>query len=151
MPEFSYCGDGFCRYLEPGFPTKDCLFERTTPDKELSLAISYYVTQLAKEVGVSVHVGPIFSIDSILSEFSKLDYLINVLGCIGIEMETAAVFKAASMVGVRAAALFSVSDVPIRSKTIYAGRSQEEKNYRKEIRSQVLAKSLLECLHSLDI
>ncbi len=146
MPEFSYSGDGFSRYLEQDFPVKDCFLEKLTPNKALSLAVSCSVSSLANEAGVAVHTGPVFSTDSILSQFCKLDYFVNDLGCIGIEMETAAVFKAASIVGIQAAALFSVSDVPVRNKTLYSGRSQEEQNYRKETRSKVLAKALLNCL-----
>jgi purine-nucleoside phosphorylase len=63
-------------------------------------------------------------------------------------METAAVFKAARLAGIRAAALFSVSDVPVNNQTIFAGRSPAEQDYRKEIRSKVLVKALLDCLQS---
>ena len=146
LPEFTYSGDGFSRYLEPDFPATDCILERIAPDETLSLAVSRSVTLLAEEAGVAVHTGPVFSTDSILAQFRKLDYIANELGCIGIEMETAAVFKAARMVGIQAAALFSVSDVPVSSKSLYAGRSQEEVDYRKEIRSKVLAKALLNSL-----
>ena len=61
-------------------------------------------------------------------------------------METAAAFKAARMVGIPAAALFSVSDVPVKNQSLFSGRPEAEKDYRKEIRSQVLAKALLDCL-----
>jgi len=146
MPEFSYAGDGFCRYLQPGSPTKDCFLERNTPDERLSAALSRATNPLAHQAGVTVHTGPVFSIDTILAQFSILDEIANQLGCIGIEMETAAVFKAARLAGMRAAALFSVSDVPVKNQTLFAGRLQEEKDHRQEIRSKVLAKALLDCL-----
>ena len=63
-------------------------------------------------------------------------------------METAAVFKAARLVGIQAAALFSVSDVPIRNQTLYGGRPETEKEQRKEIRQKVLAKALLEAIRT---
>ena len=147
MPAFSYSGDGFCRYLQPGFPTGDCFLERIAPDEVLSLALSRAATPLAAEAGTTIHSGPVFCIDSILAQFGRLDYLVTELGCIGIEMETAAVFKAARLVGIQAAALFSVSDVPVRRQTLYAGRSREEKEHRKETRSRILAKALLDCLY----
>lgn len=145
LPEFSYSGDGFCRYLEPGFPTRDCFLERVVPDEPLSQAVARFAAPLAAQEGVSVYTGPVFSVDSILSQFSRLDTLASELGCIGIEMETAAVFKAARTAGMRAAALLSVSDVPVSRKSLFAGRSQEERYYRREIRRKVLARALLEC------
>jgi purine-nucleoside phosphorylase len=151
IPDFSYSGDGFCRYLEPDSPQKDCMLEMVPPDETLSLALLRSASHLAQEAGIKIHTGPIFSIDSILSQFRLLDYFSGVLGCIGIEMETAAVFKAARMVGIQAAALFSVSDVPVIKKTLYAGRLPEERNRRKDTRSRVLAKALLDCLFDLPL
>lgn len=119
LPEFSYCGDGFCRYLEPGFPMQDCFLERSVPDEALAQTVARSTVRFAWEADVPVYSGPVFCTDSILSQFSRLDTLVNELGCIGIEMETAAVFKAARMVGIQAAALFSVSDVPLRNKTLF--------------------------------
>jgi hypothetical protein len=50
------------------------------------------------------------------------------------------------MAGIRAAALFSVSDVPVKNRSLFSGRLPEEKDYRKLIRSTVLARALLDCL-----
>ncbi len=149
MPEFAYSGDGFCRYLEADAPLKDCFLERVYPDESLSLALSRSASPLAVEAGVVIHTGPIFSIDSILAQFRILDYFSEPLGSIGIEMETAAVFKAARLVGIQAAALLSVSDVPGIKKTLYAGRLPEERNRRKDIRSRVLARAVLDCLKDI--
>ncbi len=146
MPEFSYAGDGFCRYLQPGFPGEDCFLERNAPEAGLSAALARATLPLAQQAGVSVHRGPVFSIDTILAQFSILDEIANQLGCIGIEMETAAVFKAARLAGIPAAALFSISDVPVKHQSLFAGRLPAEQDQRKEIRRKVLAKALLECL-----
>jgi purine-nucleoside phosphorylase len=146
MPEFSYAGDGFCRYLQPGFPAKDCYLERNAPDEALSAALYRAALPLAQQAGVALHTGPVFSTDTILAQFSILDDIINHLGCTGIEMETAAAFKAARKTGIPAAALFSVSDLPVKNQSLFSGRSPDEKDRRKEIRSKVLAKALLDCL-----
>jgi purine-nucleoside phosphorylase len=146
VPEYSVSGDGFSRYLQPGFPTEDSFLKRIYPDKALTQALALAAAPLAQEAGVTIHTGPVFSIDTILAQFDKLDYIVDELGCIGIEMETAAVFKAARLVGIQAAALFSVSDVPVRNQSLLAGRSQVEKEYRKEIRKKVLAKALLDAI-----
>jgi purine-nucleoside phosphorylase len=146
MPGISIAGDGFCRYLQPGFPPQDCFLERNAPDEELSAALYRAVLPLAQQAGVPVHTGPVFSIDTILAQFNILDDITNTLGCIGIEMESAAAFKAARMAGIRAAALFSVSDVPVKNRSLFSDRLLEEKDYRKLIRSTVLARALLDCL-----
>ena len=146
IPEFSVSGDGFCRYLQPGFPTEDRFLERVLPDEALTLALSRSAAPLAREAGVVLHTGPVFSIDTILAQFGRLDTIVEKLGCIGIEMETAAVFKAARLVGIQATALLSVSDVPVRNKSLYAGRSEDEKENRRQIRKKVLAKILLDTI-----
>jgi len=148
IPELAIAGDGFCRYLEPGFPKPDCYLERVAPDEALSRALWQSTARIAGQAGVELHTGPVFSIDTILGQFGILHPIAEELGCVGIEMETAAVFKAARKFGLRAAALFSVSDVPILNKSLYAGRSREEQDHRKQIRRQVLAKAVLECMVS---
>jgi purine-nucleoside phosphorylase len=146
IPEYSVSGDGFCRYLQPGFPAEEHFLERIAPDEALSLTLARTTLPLAREAGVAVYTGPVFCIDTILAQFDKLDYIVGKLGCIGIEMETAAAFKAARLAGIQAAALFSVSDVSVRNQSLFSGRSQEDKEYRREIRKKVLAKALLDAL-----
>ncbi len=148
LAEYSVSGDGYCRYLEADPSARDCFLDRTYPDETLSQALARSLAPLAQEAGVSVHTGPIFCIDTILAQFSRLEFIAKDLGCAGIEMETAAVFKAARLVGIQAAPLFSISDVPVIKKSLYSGRSEEEKEARREIRSKVLARALLECLMS---
>lgn len=149
MPELSISGDGFCRYLQPGPLTRDSFAEKCLPDEPLASTLALRAVQLANDGGVALHAGPVFSTDTILAQFSRLDYIAQDLGCIGIEMETAAVFKAARMVGIRAAALLSVSDLPIIGKSLFAGRPDEERQRRRETRQQILAKALLDCLAAL--
>jgi purine-nucleoside phosphorylase len=145
IPEFSYSGDGYCRYLEPEAPEKDCMLEKVRPTQSLSSTLLHLAVERAEEAGVKVHQGPVFSIDTILSQFRLLDYFSGELGCVGIEMETAAVFKAARVVGIQCAALLSVSDVPVNKQTLLEGRSLQEQDHRKEIRSKVLTGILLDC------
>jgi len=149
LPEFSYAGDGFCRYLEPGFPKKDCFLEHTMPDQALAETLKRVAAPLAQAAGVAIHTGPVFSIDSILAQFNSLGRIAGSSGCAAIEMESAATFKAAHMVGIQAAALLSVSDAPIKKQTLYAGRSEAEKGYRRETRRNVLAKALLDTFIAL--
>jgi purine-nucleoside phosphorylase len=146
LPLVSLAGDGFCRYLQPGFPLDDTFLEKVEPNAELSAALEHVTAGLAREGQTALHRGPVYCTDSILGQFGKLDYIQDELGCVGIEMESAAVFKAARLVGIQAAALMSLSDVPARRQTLFAGRSKEEREHRDGTRSLILAKALLDCL-----
>jgi purine-nucleoside phosphorylase len=146
IPRYSLAGDGFCRYLQPGLPLEDCFLEQVSPDAELSTALERTAEGLVREGQAALHRGPVYCTDSILAQFGKLDWIQNELRCVGIEMESAAVFKAARLVGIQAAALMSLSDVPANKQTLFAGRSTEERQHRDVTRSQILAKALLDCL-----
>ncbi len=148
VPDFAFSGDGFCRYLQPGPLTQDCFLEKCAPDEALTGALARRAALLAKSGGITLHTGPVFSSDTILAQFSRLGYISTELGCAGIEMETAAVFKAARSVGIRAAALLSISDVPVVGKSLFAGRPPAEREHRRETRKKILAKALLDCLHT---
>ena len=146
IPTVSLAGDGFCRYLQAGFPQEDSFLEPVSPDSALSQAVANAARALIEGREMSLHSGPVYSTDSILAQFSWLEPMVAKLGCIGIEMETAAVFKAARRVGIRAAALLSVSDLPFNKQTLYAGRSQAEKEHVRNTRKEILAKAILDCL-----
>ena len=60
---------------------------------------------MCAEAGVVLNKGMVFSTDTIVAQFHHLDSLTTRFDCIGIEMETSAVFNAARLVGIRAAAL----------------------------------------------
>ena len=68
MPGISIAGDGFCRYLQPDFPPQDCYLERNAPDEALSAALYRATLPLAQQAGVTLHTGPVFSIDTILAQ-----------------------------------------------------------------------------------
>ena len=91
-----------------------------------------------------MHVGPVFSIDTILGQFFRQGYLVDELNCIGIEMETSATFNAARLVGIQAAALLQVSDVPVSGKSLFSARTTEENNRRRFIRRTILPEIILD-------
>jgi purine-nucleoside phosphorylase len=64
--------------------------------------------------------------------------------CIGIEMETSSVFGAAKLVGIRASALLQISDVIPANKSLFSGRTREDKERRNFIRERTLAKVILD-------
>ena len=90
--------------------------------------------------------GAVFSTDSILAQFFRLDALMDELNCAAIEMETAAVFQAARLVGIRAAALLQISDLPRQGKSLLAGRTETDMQRRRSIRRAVLAPAVLSAL-----
>lgn len=97
------------------------------PDAALSNAIASTTAALAQAAQVAVHTGPVYCTDSILAQFGKLDYITQELGCIGIEYGDRRGLQAAGRVGIWAAALFSVSDVPVR-RSCWLLSAPEEKN-----------------------
>jgi purine-nucleoside phosphorylase len=87
-----------------------------------------------------------YSADSIICEYHHLEMMTDKYDCMGIEMETAAVFNAASLVGIQAAAILMASDVIPVKKTLFAGRSKEERDHYYHSRESVLSKIILETL-----
>ena len=146
VSEKSICGDGFSRYLDADVQTKDCFLHPVEPDPELTKFIESRAFGLCQKESVPLHCGTIFSTDSIIAQFFRLDYLVENFNCIGIEMETSAVFKAAKIVGIRAGALLQISDVIPRSKSLFSGRTKEEKERRNLIRETVLTEAILDSI-----
>jgi len=142
----SVCGDGFCRYLEPEIAPRDCFHDTITPDADLTRRLTQVATEISSEHSIPLHSGKIFSTSSILAQFFRADDLVQRCDCIGIEMETAATFKAAGLVGIKAGALLQISDVIPLGKSLFAGRTEEEMDELKRIRDAILPKILLESI-----
>jgi len=142
----SVSGEGFSRYLQPEASPADMLYESAAPDALLTEAVADAATETCNRDGVTLHRGAVYSIDTIVAQFSRIDHLAGVLGCIGIEMETSAVFNAARLVGIRAAALLQLSDVVPARKSLYAGRSEAERAHRTVIRSTTLPEAITKAL-----
>ena len=146
IAEQSVCGDGFSRYLEPEIRPRDCFLDTADPDATLTDRLKQVAQRVAEERSVPLHEGKVFSTDSILGQFFRADHFAQNLGCIGIEMETAATFKAAGLVGIRASALLQISDVIPARKSLFSGRTADEMEERRQIKETVLPRILLETL-----
>jgi purine-nucleoside phosphorylase len=146
IAEESLAGDGFSRYLSKEAAPPDGFAQCARPDGALTATLTARATAISQEQGVALHRGRIFAVDSILAQFHHLDYITGELRCNGIEMETAALFAAARLVGIRAAALLQVSDLPLAGKTLISGRSAEERERRHRIRREVLTRVIAETL-----
>lgn len=146
LPLESITGDGFSRYLEPETVPGDWLLERAKPDPSLTRRLEETAAEVCARDSIALERGSVFSIDSIVAQFSRIDYLRHELGCIGIEMETAATFHAARLVGIEASALLIVSDVIPVKKSLFSGRTQADGEQAKSVRRNQLAESIFETL-----
>ena len=142
----SVAGDGFSSYLQEGRLSARAFLKPAKPDIQLNGLLEEYAVALAGEKGVVLHKDRVFCSDTIVAEYLHIDTMKDTHGCIGVEMETAAVFNAAQVVGIRAAALLMVSDVIPINKSLFSGRTEEERARRKYVREQVLSRIILDTL-----
>ena len=143
----SIAGDGFSSYLQEGKLSARSFLKPVKPDIGLNELLERHAVTLAEEKGVALHKDRVFCSDTIVAEYCHLDTMKDTHGCIGVEMETAAVFNAAQVVGIRAAALLMVSDVIPINKSLFSGRTEEERARRKYVREQVLSRIILDTLN----
>jgi purine-nucleoside phosphorylase len=146
LPTRSFCGDGFSRYLGPELDAADCFLHPAEPDPELAGIVKEVTLRVCQDGSVRLYQGTVYATDSIIAQFHHLDHLVERLGCIGIEMETAAVFRAARLVGIRAGALLQMSDVIPVCKSLYSGRTADDMARRRLIRRTLLAEAVLEAV-----
>lgn len=146
IPMLSICGDGISRYLKGGIlKSNDPFGELSYPDEEMFNVLSNTTREMCQENGVQWHIGKTFSVDTIVAQFPYIDEIMN-MGCNVIEMETAAAFRAATLVNLKLAALFSVSDNTLKNKSLLIGGEDSEMNYRKEVRKNIFPKIILKTL-----
>jgi purine-nucleoside phosphorylase len=142
----SIAGDGFSSYLQEGRLSARSFLKPTKPDTGFNRLLDEYAVALTEVKGVALHKDRVFCSDTIVAEYLHLDTIKDTHGCIGVEMETAAVFNAAQVVGIKAVALLMVSDVIPINKSLFSGRTKEEKARRKYVREQVLSRIILDTL-----
>jgi len=141
IPEYSVCGDGASRYLSPDF-ARDVFGEKAYPDAALFEKAKAETARICAETGVKWHVGRNFSIDTIFAQFAHIDAIMG-MSCNVIEMETAAAFRAASIMGIPLVALFNVSDNTIANKSLVSGRTAEEEEYRRFTRRELFPRIVI--------
>jgi len=118
-------GEGFSRYHSGNIYT-DCFGNVVSGSEELAQIMIQKAVIAAHSLGVSVHKGRVFSIDSILGENKKsFDYMIS-KECDAVEMEVSAVFTASKSIGRNAAALIVISDLPLREKSLFEGIEEND-------------------------
>lgn len=149
IPELSVCGDGVCRYLTgKSLKESDTFGEKYYPNKELTDIALEVTKDICINENINYHVAKNFSIDTIFAQFAHIDEITS-MGCNVIEMETAALFRASEICNKRSTAIFCVSDNTIIKKSLYSGRSENDKNLKGKSRYVITPKILLEILKKL--
>ena len=142
----SVCGEGFSRYLSDGVSATDRFLEIAEPDAGLTKSVRRNAHTVSEKEIIPLHEGTVFSSDTILAQFFRMQDMVSRLHCFGIEMETSATFNAARLVGIQTAALLQVSDMPLAGKSLFSGRTAEENERRRLIRRTALPEILLDTL-----
>lgn len=146
IPKLSICGDGMSRYLKgSSLKENDPFGEVCFPDPGFYEELKNNTEKICEESNVNFHVGTTFSIDTIVAQFAHLDEIIN-MGCNVIEMETAAAFRAAAIINIKFAALFSVSDNVMQNKSLIGEINENDIRFRKDVRRTIFPKIILETL-----
>ena len=143
IPEYSICGDGASRYIaSDDLKSGDCWGEKVYPNMDLLNTVKNATQALCDANNVKWHIGKNFSIDMIVTQFGHIDEIIE-MGCNVIEMETAAAFRAAKMINVPMAAVFSVSDNTVIQKSLISGRTKEDNDYRRYVKKKLIPQIIL--------
>lgn len=118
-------GEGFSRFHLDSI-RKDCFGEEINGCEVLAKILINKAEQFAKKLGVDVYQGRIFSTDSILGENKESFEFMMEKGCDAVEMELSAVFTASKAIGRNAAGLITVSDLPLKYKSLFDGTKEED-------------------------
>lgn len=140
VPIYSYCGVGACRYLndnlEDDFETKDYPSEKLLNDLSEILDNNNYEYHRVKN----------YSVDTIFAQFPHIDYIKDI-GSQTIEMETSSLFRCAKIINAEAVAIFCISDNTIENKSLYSGRSLEDKKAKHKTRDEIIPEIVIKLLN----
>lgn len=118
-------GEGFSRYHRGTF-IKDCFGEEVFGSEEIAEILLKNSLKLAGQMGLNTYKGMIYSTDSILGENRESFDFMKRKGCDAVEMELSAVFTASKKIGRRAAGLITISDLPLKSKSLFDGVKEQD-------------------------
>lgn len=136
IPACSVSGDGASRYLSDD-PTRDTFGEEQHPDADLYQELADAAARVCGETGVRWHRGRTMCTDTIIAQYAHLPRLIA-QGYNTLDMESAAVFKAAHAMDIRAAALLNVSDHSVQGQSLVSERSAQDRTYRHFVQRSVM-------------
>lgn len=145
IPEYSICGEGASRYLNNNL--EDEFGKKEYPSKEFTKKLLNIVSKVNS---IKYHYVPNYTVDTIFTEYIHIDKIIN-MGAKTIEMETSALFKANELLNMNVTALFLVSDNTIINKSLYSGRTKEEKEYRQKVKNDIIPNIIIELFRKENI
>lgn len=135
-------GEGFSRYHSDNL-LKDCFGVETVGSKDVAEVLFNKTKEIAVKSNLNTHRGRIFTIDSILGENKESFGYMMKKGCDAVEMELSAVFTASRKIGRNAAGLITISDLPLRTKSLFDGVKEEDSlNYNNSV--SIIPEILLE-------
>jgi purine-nucleoside phosphorylase len=143
IPEYSICGDGASRYLNPNL--EDEFLKKEYPSEELTNE----VINILNEKNIKYHRVPNFSVDNIFAQFVHIDKILE-LGSKTIEMETANLFKCCEIMNMNVSAIFCVSDNTMLNKSLLSGRTDEENEYRHQVRYEILPSIIVDLFKKIN-
>lgn len=146
VPKLSICGDGASRYLNSDL--KDDFGKSEKPDDKLTSLLLRLSKEITDTTEIKTHSANNFSVDSIFGQFPHMDTIIS-MGAEVIEMETYSLFKSARIAGIKASALFCISDNTVINKSLYSGRTEEDRKHRKMVRNEIIPKIIIQCFKNL--
>ncbi len=123
LPEMSIIGDGTCRYFADG---KDVFGEETQPNKKLLESVK----QTLNEMEIDFKLTKNFSVDTLSGQYLIMDK-IKSMGANTLEMETSALFYISKIMGLEAVAIHNISDSSVKEKSLYEGRSSDERELKR--------------------
>ena len=143
IPEFSICGDGASRYLNKNM--EDEFLKKEYPSKDFTNKI----IDILNKNDIKYHYVPNFSVDTIFAQYMHLDKIIE-LGAKTIEMETASLYKCNELLNIKMTSILCISDNTITNKSLFNGRTSEEKEYRYKVRNEVIPKVIIELFKKIN-
>ena len=137
VPVFSYNGVGVCRYFNDNL--EDDFENKYYPNNQLNNDLINAI----KKIGYKYHNVINYSVDTIFAQFAHIEHIVE-LGAKTIEMETSTMFRCADMLNIASAALFCVSDSTLKNKSLYSGRTEEDKKIKYYIREKIIPRIVIE-------
>lgn len=126
-------GEGFSRYHK-GNLQKDCFGEEVSGGIELAEILFRRTKEKAGKIGLNTYQGRIYTTDSILGENKESFGFMKDKGCDAVEMELSAVFTASKKIDRKATGLITISDLPLKAKSLFDGvREEDVVNYKKSV------------------
>lgn len=134
IPYTSVSGEAFSSYMYETI-NKESLHKEYHPTKTLYDKTTNYL----KNENIDYKDIKVYSVDTIIGQFSHIDEIIN-KDCKAIEMETSALFSSCEVTKKECIALLVVSDNTIINKSLISGRTDKDMKLYHQTRYEIIPK-----------